>query len=163
MLGFLGSYGTEEGLVSGTGIWTLAGLGMLTDLPDWAPQAYLAAIAILLIALGAWIAFRPRPASGSSDDIMRFCADAALLGVVLMTALSPHYAWYFAWLAIPATIAPTRAAIWLSAAAMALYSTPLPDGFVWQSILYVPAIALMWVDARSPRNAFLVSALQGSF
>ena len=163
VLGFLGSYGDEEGLASGSGLWALAGLGMLADLPSWAPRFYLAATAVLLVGLGAWIAFRPRPQAGSPADITRICADAALLGIVVMTALSPHYAWYFAWLAVPATIAPSRSAIWMSAAAMVLYYSPLPDRFLWPSILYVPAIILMWIDARSARNAALVPALQGSF
>eukprot|EP01037_Dinobryon_pediforme_P001950 gene1950-1983_t len=105
VLGFLGSYGDEEGLASGTGIWALAGLGLLTQLPATAAKAYLAATALLLAALGGWIAFRPRPSAGSPADIQRYCADAAFLAVVLMTALSPHYAWYFAWLASFSTIA----------------------------------------------------------
>jgi alpha-1,6-mannosyltransferase len=163
VLGFLGSYGDEEGLASGSGIWVLSGLGLLAELPGWASRAYLGALAVGLVLLGSWIAFRPRPQPGSPADITRFCSDAALLGVVVMTGLSPHYAWYFAWLAVPATIAPSRSAIWMSAAAMILYYSPLPDRFLWPSILYLPAVVLMWIDARSARNAALVPALQGSF
>lgn len=163
VLGFLGSYGDEEGLASGNGIWAMAGLGLLAELPGWASRAYLAALAIGLVLLGSWIAFRPRPPAGSPADITRFCSDAALLGVVVMTGLSPHYAWYFAWLAVPATISTSRSAIWMSAAAMILYYSPLPDRFLWSSILYVPAIVLMCLDARSARNNALVPALQGSF
>jgi hypothetical protein len=162
VLGFLGSYGDEEGLANGSGVWTLAGLMMLTDLPVTASKIYLAACAIVLVVLGAWIAFRPRPLPGSSADITRVCADAALLSVVTMTALSPHYAWYFAWLAIPATIAPSRSAIWLSSVAVILYYSPFPDRFVWQSILYLPAIALIWIDARAARTPASIPVLQGS-
>lgn len=163
VLGFLGSYGTEEGLANGSGIWALAGLGLLGDLPAWAPKAYLAAFACLLAALGAWIAFRRRPPPGTEADIMRFCADAGLLAAVTMVGLSPHYAWYFVWLAVPATLAPSRSAIWLSAAAGILYYHPFPDYFLIPSLLYAPAIALMWIDARSSRIAVATPVLQGSF
>jgi alpha-1,6-mannosyltransferase len=163
VFGFLGSYGDEEGLVNGSGIWALAGLGLLGDLPAWAPKAYLGACACLLAALGAWIAFRRRPTAGTEADIMRICLDAALLAAVTMIALSPHYAWYFVWLAVPATIAPSRSAIWLSAAAVILYYHPFPNYFLIPSILFGPAIALMWVDARSSRIAAPNPVLQGSF
>jgi alpha-1,6-mannosyltransferase len=59
-----------------------------------------------------------------------------------MAALSPHYTWYFAWLALPAVIAPIPAVIWLSAAPVALYLDPDNSHFLWRSIVYVPAAAL---------------------
>lgn len=162
VLGFLGSYGSEEGLANGSGVWALAGISLLGTLPTWAPKAYLAAAAVLLAVLGARIAFQRRPTVGTDTDIMGFCADAAVLAVVTMTILSPHYAWYFAWLAVPATIAPSRSAIWLSASALILYYNPFPDQFLMPSILFVPAIVLMWRDRKYSHVSALTPVLQGS-
>jgi hypothetical protein len=169
VFGFLGGYGGEEGLTDGSGIWLLAGLGWLTNLPSWLPKAYLCALASLLAGLGVWIAFRGRPQSGTDADIIRVCQDATLLGVVLMVGMSPHYAWYFAWLAVAAAIVPSRAAIWLSGASILLYYSPFPDHFLWQSLLFAPAFVLAGMDVQALRLpgrttiAPLPPIAQGSF
>jgi alpha-1,6-mannosyltransferase len=59
-----------------------------------------------------------------------------------MAGFSPHYTWYFAWLALPSVIAPIPAVIWLSAAPVALYIDPDNSHFLWRSIVYVPAAVL---------------------
>ncbi len=163
VIGFLNSYGSEEGLDTGSGIWALAGLGLLSDLPAWATKLYLAMTAVILLALGSWIAFRPRPTAGSCDDVVRVCSDAGILATTLMLLVTPHYAWYFAWLAVPAVIAPYSSVIWLSVSPLLLYYNPFPDHFLWQALVFAPALVLAWRDLRSARATAPVPALQGSF
>ncbi len=162
VLGFLSAYGTEEGLDSGTGVWALAGLGLLTNLPAWAPKLYFGCVAIGLAALGSWIAFRPRPMLGQAADILRIGRDTGLLAATLMLTLSPHYAWYYGWLAALAVLAPSRALIWLSSAALLLYQNPFSDHFLWQALLYAPALVLAWRDLRTAPATPAIPVLQGS-
>ena len=57
-------------------------------------------------------------------------------------AANPHYAWYYAWLALPAVVAPIPAVIWLSAAPVLFYVDPFNERFFWPGLVFVPAIAL---------------------
>ena len=163
VLGFLGGYSGEEGLNTGSGIWALAGVGLLTDLPTWAAPLYLSLTAIGLAALGCWIAFRARPNQGTQADTIRLCRDAALLATTLMLAISPHYPWYFVWLAALTTVTPSPTAIWLSAGSILLYANPLPDHFIWQSLVFAPALLLAFREYRARPLAPPIQALQGSF
>ena len=61
VLGFLGTYGREEGIGAGSGIWVLAGLSRLVALPPLAGPIYLAAAATILALLAAWRAGRQPP------------------------------------------------------------------------------------------------------
>jgi hypothetical protein len=148
ILGFLPGYSTEEGLSSGTGVWLLAGLALLVELPRAAAPVYFAAVAIALAALGAWIAFRRRPTPGSAEDVVAVCSGAAILIASLTAAIAPHYPWYFAWLALPSVIRPFRAVLWLSATPVLLDVDPLNERFIWASLVYLPAIALALADLR---------------
>jgi hypothetical protein len=160
VLGFLGAYGGEEGLSNGSGIWALAGVGLLTTLPGWAASLYLALAAIGLAGLGCWIAFGP--AARVPLGIERVAGNVALLGTAMMLLISPHYPWYFVWLAAPAVLAPNAATIWLSSAAILLYENPLPDHFIWQALLFAPAIVLIWHDRRVAKPIVSFPALQGT-
>jgi hypothetical protein len=150
VLGFLPGYSSEEGLSNGSGVWLLAGLAELVDLPREAAPLYFGAVAIALSALGAWIAFRRHPAPGSADDAVAVCGGAAILMACLTAAISPHYPWYFAWLALPSVVRPFRAVLWLSAAPVLLYLDPLTERFLWPSLLYLPALGLALADLRRP-------------
>jgi hypothetical protein len=61
-----------------------------------------------------------------------------------MIAISPHYYWYFAWLALPAVIAPARALLWLATAPLLLVIGPIPH-------VYVPATLLLLLADLRPR------------
>jgi alpha-1,6-mannosyltransferase len=137
VFGFLGGYGQEEGLDSGAGFWVLSLLGSIAPLPAHAVAFYLAAAAAGLAALGFWVAFVRRP-----DDAASICRCAALLMTVLIFAISPHYPWYFAWLAVPAAIAPSPAVIWLSAAPVLIYLDGYSSNLIWPSIVFAPAVLL---------------------
>jgi alpha-1,6-mannosyltransferase len=113
VLGFLPSYGQEEGLVSGTGFWALAGLATLFTLPASATLIYAAIVAVVFLALAVKILWQPAPA----NDARALCRDTGLLAAAVMAATSPHYHWYFAWLALPAVVAP------LACAALARHRT----------------------------------------
>jgi alpha-1,6-mannosyltransferase len=145
VLGFLPSYGREEGLVSGTGLWALAGLSTLVALPSSATLIYAAVVAVAFLALAVGILWQPAPA----NDAQALCRDTGLLAAAAMAATSPHYHWYFAWLALPAVVAPSRALLWLATAPLLLIEDPIPgDRFFWPSLVYIPAILLLLADLR---------------
>ena len=149
VLGFLRSYGQEEGITPGHGIWLLAGLATLGKLPPDATPIYAACVAIAFFALVVAILRQPPPA----NDAQALCRDTALLGAAAMVATSPHYHWYFAWLALPAVVAPSRALLWLATKPLLLIQEPVPgDRFFWPSLVYVPAILLLLADL-GPRLA----------
>jgi hypothetical protein len=72
-----------------------------------------------------------------------------MLAAAAMAATSPHYHWYFACLALPAVVAPSRALLWLATAPLLLIEEPVPvDRFFWPSLIYLPAILLLLADLR---------------
>jgi hypothetical protein len=142
VLGFMGAYDREEGLDDGRGFWLLAGLAHLAPLPRGISAVYVACVAAVIGLLSLAI-LRRQQAHGTAADVTLLCRDTAVLAGCAMAALSPHYTWYFAWLALPSVIAPIPAVIWLSAAPVALYIDPDNSHFLWRAIIYVPAAALM--------------------
>jgi len=145
VLGFLASYGQEEGIDSGHGIWLLAGLAHLVALPPAAPIVYAASIALIFLGLAATILRQRRP----ENDVRALCRDTGMLAAAAMVATSPHYHWYFAWLALPAAVAPSRALLWLATTPLLLIQEPVPgDRFFWPSLVYVPALLLLLADLR---------------
>jgi alpha-1,6-mannosyltransferase len=149
VLGFLPAYGTEEGLADGSGFWLLDGLSHLNTLPPGASAAYLAGAALALLGLALLVIRRRRP----GHDAVVMCGDAAVLMAATMAAISPHYPWYFAWLALPCVVAPSRPVLWLATVPMLLTLDPWPDArFLWRGLLYLPAIALLCADLW-PRRA----------
>jgi alpha-1,6-mannosyltransferase len=137
VFGFLLGYGDEEGYDNGDGFWLLAGLSHLITLPPVAATLYKAGAVLLVAALGAWFAFVRRP-----DEPVSICAAAGVMMAVLTFAISPHYPWYFAWLAVPSVLAPTPAIVWLATAPILTYLDTFGDRFVWPSVVYVPALLL---------------------
>jgi alpha-1,6-mannosyltransferase len=140
VLGFMPSYDREEGIDNGSGFWLLAGLGHLVPLPRAISAIYVACVAAGL-GLVSLVILR-RQAKGTAADVTLLCRDTAVLAGCTMAGFSPHYTWYFAWLALPSVIAPIPAVIWLSAAPVALYIDPDNSHFLWRSIVYVPAAVL---------------------
>ena len=137
VLGFLPGYGAEEALDNGEGIWLLAGLAKVFSLPAYALKLYGVVVLLVLGAMALWATTRP-----DSHDMRALCGRAAALAAVATVVVGPHYHWYFAWLALPAIVAPSRAVIFLSAAPILLVINPFDDAFFWASLIYVPAIAL---------------------
>lgn len=140
VVGFLPSYGREEGIDSGQGIWLLAELAQLVPLPPVAPAVYAGGVVLTFLCLSVAI-LRQRAVE---NDVQALCRDTGLLAASAMAAISPHYHWYFAWLALPAVVVPSRALLWLATAPLLLIEEPVPgDRFFWPSLVYVPAILLL--------------------
>lgn len=137
LFGFMSGYADEEGMADGSGVWALAGLARVASLPHWAGAAWVGLVG-LGFALAAVLLARRPPADPART--------ACWLMLAVMVALSPHYPWYYPWLAVPAVLAPVRAAIWLSAAAMLLYLSPLHERFIWPGLLFGPALVLAALD-----------------
>jgi hypothetical protein len=165
VLGFLAGYGAEEGIESGSGIWLLAGLRHLVGLPADAVAIYGLVSLLALAGLGFWMMTRPRPPPGTPADVIMVCGQAAILATMVTFIVSPHYAWYFAWLALPAVVRPYWSVIWLSAAPVLLYQDLVGDPFVWQSVIYVPAAILTLIDlfrTRNPLPQMIPSPIKGT-
>ncbi|HEX5325474.1 MAG TPA: glycosyltransferase 87 family protein [Acetobacteraceae bacterium] len=145
VFGFLPGYAAEEGIDKAGGLWLAGVIGALVPL---APRVYLAAAGAGLLALGVWVALRPRAPADPGRDIVRVAGDAAMLAAATTVVLSPHYAWYYAWLALPCCICPLRSVIYLSAAGLLLYVNPLNEHVLWPSLLFVPALVLAVPDFR---------------
>jgi hypothetical protein len=145
VLGFLPSYRSEEGLSDGSGFWLLAGLSRLGILPAKAAAIYQIAVAAILLILG-FAVVRGR-FHRDANEAVALCGDAALLMAAVMVAASAHYPWYFAWLALPLALAPSMALAWLATVPLLLYLHPWDnDFFLWPSLIYLPAAALLAVD-----------------
>jgi alpha-1,6-mannosyltransferase len=140
LLGFLAGYGSEEGYDTGAGFWLLAGLVRVVALPDWVGLAYKAVAIALVVAAAAWIAFVRRP-----DDAVSVCAEAGTIMALVIFAISPHYPWYFSWLAVPCVLAPIPAVLWMGTAPILLYLDTFGDRFIWPSVVFVPALILALV------------------
>jgi hypothetical protein len=90
VFGFLGGYGDEEGYRDGRGFFPVALLRAL-GLPSPNGLVYLLAAVAILAALAAIVALR-RPHDQGEPEA------AVLLATVFTLLVSPHYAWYFAWM-----------------------------------------------------------------
>jgi alpha-1,6-mannosyltransferase len=143
MFGYLGGYGSEEGYDSGGGFWLLAGLSRVVALPEWAAALYEAAAVVFLSASAAWFAFVRRP-----DDPVAICRAAGSMMALLIFFISPHYPWYFAWLAVPCVLAPPPAVLWMATGSILLYLDTFGDRLFWPSVVYIPAIALLFACPR---------------
>jgi len=162
VLGSLVWYFSDEDLAQGTGVWLLSGIGLLTPVTPFMADVYGAVVLACLAALAVWIAFRPRPPAGSEADIRRVCGDAALLAAAVICAISPHYPWYFVWLALPCCVRPRWSIIWLAVSPVLLYINPWEERFFWPCLVYLPAAMLavwQWWRSAVPQPLDAVKAV----
>jgi alpha-1,6-mannosyltransferase len=145
VFGFLPQYTSEEGLRQGSGFWLIGALGHITALPAALPALYLLAGVACLAALAVRIAFRQR----QDSDPMRLAANVAALAALTVAILSPHYPWYYAWLALPCCLAPRPCIIWLSVAPLLLYSDPFHDEILLPTAVFLPAAIIFLFEYKS--------------
>ncbi|WP_375461971.1 glycosyltransferase 87 family protein [uncultured Enterovirga sp.] len=146
VLGFLGAYGNEEGYDTGSGYWLLAGVSRLVALPPYSGPVYGLCGALAYAALAIRVA-RGWPGDAAPDSVA-LCRDAAILAGFATLIVTPHYYWYYAWLALPCVVAPIQAVIWLSSAPLLLVIDPLNERFLWPALVFMPALVIagrsMW-------------------
>jgi alpha-1,6-mannosyltransferase len=151
VFGFLPTYTTEEGLQQGSGFWLLAVIGHIVRLPSGLGTVYVLASAAALGVL-AYKITNPGPIVMASN--------VALLAAGTIAAMSPHYSWYYGWLALPCCLRVWPSVLWLSVAPLVLYSDPFHDELLLESAVFVPAILLAVRDfiIASPRPPRLAAA-----
>ena len=128
----------------------LDGLGELRRLPHRAAAVYFLVCAAGLLAASLRLVARDRAVPPPACDTVRLCRRAGWLSFAFLFLLSPHYSWYFPFLAVFATVAPAGAVIWLSVAPLLLDLEPFADPFYWRALVFVPALLLAAGDALSP-------------
>jgi alpha-1,6-mannosyltransferase len=118
VFGFLPGYAKEEGLLNGSGffLWNLA-TSVAPSVGDLGVLAYLVFVAVAIAALAIYLVLRDK--SGN-----HYIAAATTLAVATTILLSPHYAWYFAWLVPFLCFAPYPSVLYLTVASPLLYFVP---------------------------------------
>jgi hypothetical protein len=155
VFGFLGGYGAQEGIADGKGLFFLSALGRFCALPGFAPKLYLLCLAAGLVALGLRLQNR-------APNAQTLCRGALLLGGAGMAGLSPHYPWYYAWLLIPACVAPRASILYLVTASPLLYLNPSHTGLFWPSLLYGPFLALAALELWGRKIPFGLRPLKST-
>jgi alpha-1,6-mannosyltransferase len=145
VFGFLPAYTSEEGMAQGGGFWLLKLLGQVVALPPIASAAYLAVSCSLLGAAALWVMAQPTSPDAARDAV-RVCGNTAILAAGTVFAMSPHYPWYYVWLALPSIVMPWRSVVFLSAAPLILYSDPFHNVIVLPTLVFIPAAILAVAD-----------------
>jgi alpha-1,6-mannosyltransferase len=150
VLGFIPGYASEEGFETGRGIFLLQLLGCVTALPAWASKAYVVvALAALGVIAACFVLGGKMPAAPGARLTLQ-ARQAVILGAAVLVAVSPHYPWYFGWLAPLACLAPLPSVLWMLAAAPLLAH----GAFEYLAIpgaVYGPAAVLAVFDLRRSR------------
>jgi alpha-1,6-mannosyltransferase len=147
VLGFLPGYAAEEGFANGRGIFLLDLLGRFATLPDWASAAYIALALGGIGLLGACFAFGGKLPAAPGARLTLQARQAVILGAAMLVAVSPHYPWYFGWLAPFACLAPLPSVLWMLAAAPLLAHGSL-EYLAVPGAVYGPAAVLAVFDLR---------------
>jgi hypothetical protein len=151
-LGYLPGYASEEGFQSGRGFFLLQLLGSVVDLPVWATKIYIACALGILGVLAAAFAFGGRLPTAPGSRLAVQARQAVILGAVVLAAVSPHYPWYFCWLAPLACLAPLPSVLWMLATAPLLAHGSF-EYLAVPGAVYVPAAILAVFDLRRTRDA----------
>ncbi len=160
VLGFLPGYGAEEGFRQGDGFYLLFALARIGEAP--AVSLYLAAVVLLLAGLAAWMVFLREPREVRDGDPVAAARDMLILATALMLAITPHYAWYFAWLALPACLYPSLSVLYLTLAGFLLYLDPGHTMMLWRGLIYGPFLALALAELLWRHRAQMTPMLRTS-
>ena len=145
VLGFLPGYVSEEGFASGHSVFLLELLGQIITLPAWAPMLYIVLVLGVLGCLVARFAFTTELPAAPGPRVLMQARQAAILGGVLLVALSPHYPWYLGWLAPLACLAPLPSVLWMLGAAPLLAHGSF-EYLAVPGAVYLPAVILAAID-----------------
>ena len=149
VLGFLPEYIQEEGLRGGRRYYLLH---LAERLGLHLPAAvYVVPAALALTALSAWICLRRQP----RDEL---AGGALLLASAAVVAVTPRYAWYFAWLLPLAALRTSVPILLLGISSLLLYLVT-PSTRVWiGALMYVPLLLFALSRWRTRRARCLTRA-----
>ncbi len=150
-LGYLGGYASEEGFENGRGIFLLQLLDSIVTLPGWVSRVYIALALGALGLLGARFAFGGKLPTAPGARLSLQARQAVILGAAVLVAVSPHYPWYFGWLAPLACLAPLPSVLWMLAAAPLLAHGAF-EHLTVPGAVYGPAAILAVLDLRRSRT-----------
>lgn len=119
VLGYLGGYGDEQGYIDGKGFFLVSLLRHL-GLPAPGGLAFAIFAALVLAAVALAVAFRARPNDAGPAIFLPLAA-------VFVVLISPHYAWYFAFLLPLLCRAPYAPLLYVTLAAFIFYLPPIKD------------------------------------
>jgi alpha-1,6-mannosyltransferase len=154
VFGFLGGYASEEGFASGHGFFVLQLIDAVVELPDWVSRLYIALALGVMGVLGASFAFGPPLPTKPGARVRVQAHQAVILGAAVLVAVSPHYPWYFTWLAPLACLAPLPSVLWMLAAAPLLAHGAV-EYLAVPGAVYGPAAILAVFDLRRSRGQSL--------
>jgi hypothetical protein len=139
LLGYLPGYVTEEKLDQSSGFFLLQLVTGQSPAGQQGAVLYLIAAAVVFAAVALFIVLRRREAHAD-------LAGGTLLAVVFTIMVSPHYAWYFAWLVPFLCFYPLIGLFYLTCAAGYLYLTHWPPTVVEGLVIYGPPIFLFFAE-----------------
>jgi alpha-1,6-mannosyltransferase len=135
VFGFLDGYVAEEKLDQGSGIFLWQLLNAVMPFREQALVFYLAAAAMIMIALALFVVVREQRPGGD-------LAGAMLLAVTFTILFSPHYAWYFAWLVPFLCFCPIVGVFYLTCSVGYLYFAHWPPTVSEGLVIYGPCVLL---------------------
>jgi hypothetical protein len=144
VFGFLGQYVSEERIDQGAGIFPWQLLSSILPLPAGAFVFYVVAVVLIMAVLAMLVVLR-RQAAGAN------LAGGMLLATSFTILLSPHYAWYLAWLVPFLCFYPVVGVIYLTCAVSYLSFAHWPPTLSEGLIIYGPCILLLVVELVARR------------
>ncbi len=152
VLGFLPGYSAEEGLVSGSGFFAIELIKRVApSAGDWT-WLYMVAAAASLLAVALRLSLSRSLPENPVMRVQRVAVGALVLAVLLTVVLSPHYPWYFPWIAYFACWWPAPSVLWLSGSAPLLHLDGTHSSALWPAIVYLPFGALLIRDLLRARS-----------
>lgn len=141
VFGFLHGYVRQEGVASGSGIFWLRVGDWFWKLPSFTGTVYLGIAGLVFAGVSLRIWCRKLP-QDQTHRTRVFVADAALLTMMLLFVLTPHYAWYFTWMIVLLCVVPSMAGLYLTASAFLLYLDPVHTKLLWPGLVFLPSLLL---------------------
>jgi hypothetical protein len=142
VLGFLGGYASERGMVSGEQFFllTLTRHFLNINVPA---SAYVVFAAAVLGGFSLWLMQFQR------GDELQYLRSGLVIVSVFMVLLAPHFSWYFAWLIPFLCFIPSIPVFYLTLASFLLYLTWLGDSpdrvLLLKLLIFAPALVLVMV------------------
>lgn len=140
VLGFLGGYASERGMVSGEQFFLLAWARNVLN-AHVPTSAYLVFVVAVLGALSLWLI------RNQEHNDLGYLRSGLVIASAFIVLLSPHFSWYFAWLIPFLCFVPSLPVFYLTLASFLLYLTWLGDSpdrvLMLKALIFVPALIVL--------------------